>query len=171
MLCALCDSINVTDLILLAKANTGVSKADEKKWKHHSTYDDIVAAARAGCELCKLLVASLDRGLQRPPWHEVTYKEVLLESEREGLSTGFRVEIRGNESIVPEKNGSEILNAVCFGFGEHDDVPLMLSLQAPRGKGFCFLIELESSRGFKLVIILLILILDRRPIAKLLEIG
>ncbi|TEY74671.1 hypothetical protein BOTCAL_0071g00050 [Botryotinia calthae] len=134
MLCALCDSINVTDLILLARANNGVSKADGKKWKHHSTYNNIVAAARAGCELCKLLVASLDRGLRRPPWHEMAYKEVLLESEREGLSTGFRVEIRGNGSIVPEKNGSEVLNAICFGFGERDDVPLVLSLQAPKDR-------------------------------------
>ncbi|KAF7925941.1 hypothetical protein EAE99_005976 [Botrytis elliptica] len=134
MLCALCDDINVTDLILSAKATTGASKTDGKKWKHHSTYDDIVCAARTGCELCKLLVTSLDRGLQRPPWHEVTYKEVLLESEREGTSTGFSVEIRGDGGVTPGEGGSEVLNVICFGFGEHDDVPLSLSLQTPRDK-------------------------------------
>ncbi|KAJ8067061.1 hypothetical protein OCU04_004441 [Sclerotinia nivalis] len=138
MLCALCGIINVTDLILLAKANWEAQGSEAyipRRWNHHSTYDDVVAAARAGCELCKLLLTSMDRGILRPPWAELTYKEVMLEEEGEGTSTGFSVEITGKDD--------EIKDAICFVFGSKNDVPLILSLQAPKD-------EIKIIEGFRI---------------------
>ncbi|KAA8569233.1 hypothetical protein EYC84_000900 [Monilinia fructicola] len=128
MLCALCNEINVTELVRLAQANSGILESDQQKWKHHSTYDDIVVAAQAGCELCKLLLSFMDRRVERPPWDELTYKEAFLEDEKHGTSMGLSV------SLSSSRNGGdrEVLDQLLFGFGSHGDVPLVLSLQTPR---------------------------------------
>ncbi|TGO56657.1 hypothetical protein BCON_0075g00380 [Botryotinia convoluta] len=57
MLCKLCDSLNVTDLLKLAKANSGKAfgSDDYLYIEHHKSYDDLVTAASYGCELCLLL--------------------------------------------------------------------------------------------------------------------
>ncbi|TEY55065.1 hypothetical protein BOTCAL_0233g00080 [Botryotinia calthae] len=58
MLCKLCDSLNVTDLLKQAKANNGKilnSSDDYLYFEHHKRYDDLVNAASSGCELCLLL--------------------------------------------------------------------------------------------------------------------
>ncbi|TGO23034.1 hypothetical protein BPAE_0146g00120 [Botrytis paeoniae] len=50
MLCKLCDSLNVADLLKLAKANSGkVSSSDDYLYfEHHKRYDDLVTAASSG---------------------------------------------------------------------------------------------------------------------------
>lgn len=130
MLCAVCDKLNVTDLIHLAQANAGVEEEHRRKWIHHSTYNDVVVAARNGCELCKVLVASLDRRVRRPPW-ELTYKDVLLEDERRGLSSGLNVVLRGERR-------EDLKDEISFVFGEKGDVPLVFELQTPKGRGWVY---------------------------------
>ncbi|KAJ8060715.1 hypothetical protein OCU04_011020 [Sclerotinia nivalis] len=57
MLCKLCDSLNVTDLLKLARANSGkiFGSDDYLYFEHHKRYDGLVAAASSGCELCLVL--------------------------------------------------------------------------------------------------------------------
>ncbi|KAF7883942.1 hypothetical protein EAF00_011254 [Botryotinia globosa] len=57
MLCKVCDRLNVTDLLKLAKANSGkrFGTNDYLYFEHHKRYDDLVTAASSGCELCLLL--------------------------------------------------------------------------------------------------------------------
>ena len=138
MLCKLCDSLNVTDLINLAKANvagTDLEDRSAKRWKHHSKYDDLAAAARAGCELCKLIMSSMEHTVQRPPWNELTYKEALLENEKDGILTGLSVTLEAVRSNEDDFGKRKVLDRLCFCFGRQyeNDVPLVLSLQKPRG--------------------------------------
>ncbi|APA15896.1 hypothetical protein sscle_15g106660 [Sclerotinia sclerotiorum 1980 UF-70] len=53
MLCKVCDSLNVTDLLKLAKANN--DDGFYSQLEHHKRYHDLLAAASSGCELCLLL--------------------------------------------------------------------------------------------------------------------
>lgn len=126
MLCKLCASINATDLVHLAKTNYGIleskrrdgeDKADSLYWRHHRRYDDLVAAARADCELCQHLLHAMDEVMWNHLIGHVTYKDLLLELEKNGSSLGFHVTIDSvsrdyhgciGPALVPLSRGADL---------------------------------------------------------------
>ncbi|KAF5873014.1 putative heterokaryon incompatibility protein [Botrytis fragariae] len=143
MLCALCDSINVTDLILLAKANWEALQRRQEaesytplRWNHHSRYDEIVSAAEAGCELCKVVERALDGVFLLDGGIMKTYKAEMLEIEEEGgrgLDLEIQVEVKrgANEGV---ENESAYDKLVFYLRGRSEKVVLTLSLQKRRGQ-------------------------------------
>lgn len=116
MLCKLCAGINVTDLVDLAKTNYrnseserrhGAAKAEFLYWKHCASYEDLVATAQAGCELCEVLLQALDEEIWKHGEGIVTYRDALLEMEKDGSFLGFHVTIDSEDkefhgSMSPE---------------------------------------------------------------------
>ncbi|RAL66033.1 hypothetical protein DID88_005694 [Monilinia fructigena] len=102
MLCSVCEGINVTDLVELAKANYGnlesglpdeVARPAFLKWRHWIMLGDLVAAAREGCELCRALVDALGEEVRDPGEGVVTYMDALVKMEGDGSFLGFHVTI------------------------------------------------------------------------------
>ncbi|KAF7889689.1 uncharacterized protein EAF02_002104 [Botrytis sinoallii] len=106
MLCELCARINVTELIDLAKTNYQNSKKEQNGeaaseflyWKHAATYEDLKEAAQAGCELCHVLLRALDAKMRHSEEGLVTYRDALVQMEKEGSSLGFHVTIDSEDS-------------------------------------------------------------------------
>lgn len=144
MLCALCDSINVTDLILLAKANWEALQRRQdaephtpRRWNHYSRYNEIVSAAETGCELCKVVERALDGGFVLEGGALRTYKAEMLEMEGmggRGLDLEIQAEVkRGGANGEVEKE-SVYDKLVFYLRGKSEKVVLTLSLQKRRGK-------------------------------------
>lgn len=104
MLCSVCEGINVTDLVELAKSNYGNlesglsddasgSRPALLKWRHWARLEDLVAAARGGCELCGAVLDALDGEVRDPGEGVVTYRDALLKMERDGSFLGFHITI------------------------------------------------------------------------------
>lgn len=106
MLCELCARINVTELIELAKTNyknikneqDGDAASEFLYWNHVARYDDLKEAAQAGCELCHVLLRALDEKLRNSEEGLVTYRDALMEMEKEGSSLGFHVTIDSEDT-------------------------------------------------------------------------
>ncbi|PQE21277.1 heterokaryon incompatibility protein [Rutstroemia sp. NJR-2017a WRK4] len=69
MLCQICERLNVEDLLALKKTNDDNNKMFGEDgyiyWEHHSTYNDLEAAAKY-CELCDLIVSSAKNRVELP---------------------------------------------------------------------------------------------------------
>ncbi|CAD6444431.1 dc73f6b5-c4e1-4f24-89d9-0e9e9d402e38 [Sclerotinia trifoliorum] len=143
MLCALCGAINVKDLIVLAgKYHHGSKAGIPRPWKHHSKYDDLAAAAEAGCELCKVLVRALDGTVLSAGRAGKTYKAEMLEMEEDGSGMGLDVEIEvegknSNGAVFEESKGKIPLDRLSFymrGSQRREWLIVNFSLQKCRGK-------------------------------------
>lgn len=144
MLCALCAVINVTDLIVLAKANWETRghhhDAIPRRWDHHSKYDDLAAAAAAGCELCKVLVRALDENVLLDGSASKTYKAEMLEMEEDGSGMGLDVEIEGEGrrwAVFEESEGKIPFDRLSFymrGSQGRERLIVNFSLQKRRGQ-------------------------------------
>ncbi|TGO18631.1 hypothetical protein BTUL_0008g00120 [Botrytis tulipae] len=95
MLCKVCDRLNVTHLLKLAKANSG-NVWDEDGYlyfEHHKRYDDLVSAASSGCELCLLLQRQCE---EEETLRSVTRKQRFRMMEAKNKPLNLRVEIEAS---------------------------------------------------------------------------
>lgn len=94
MLCKLCDSLNVTDLLKLAKANSSKlwGRDEFLYFEHHKRYDDLVNAASSGCELCLIL----QRQCEEEDIDGSTREQKFRTVEAENVPMNLRVQIEAS---------------------------------------------------------------------------
>ncbi|THV49914.1 hypothetical protein BGAL_0173g00100 [Botrytis galanthina] len=97
MLCKVCDRLNVTDLLKLAKANNTSRKIWNRDgylyFKHHKRYDDLVTAASSGCELCLFLQQQYE---EEEIFKSVTREQEFRMMEAKNRPMNLRVEIKAS---------------------------------------------------------------------------
>ncbi|KAF5876420.1 putative heterokaryon incompatibility protein [Botrytis fragariae] len=142
MLCKLCDSLNVTDLLKLAKANSDqeFGYVDYLYFEHHKRYDDLVTAASSGCELCLLLQRQCEEEeINKSELNKLlTWDKMSRIMEAENRSFNLRVEI-GCSALYHGQQYEEfkLLNHLIFtywqenGSGDYNSI-MVCSLQTPK---------------------------------------
>lgn len=101
----------MADLVEMAKKNYRNSKGDGDRgcdrakktehlsWKHCESYEELVDAARAGCELCRVLLHALGEQLRNDEEGEATSRDALRKLEREGSFGGFTVTLDSEDRV------------------------------------------------------------------------
>lgn len=136
MLCELCDSLNVTDLLKLAKANSSILWGYDEflYFEHHKRYDDLVNAASSGCELCLILQRQCEEEHINGSTREQEFRT--MEAENIPMNLRVRIEASHLSSFEPFKEIKTFDHLIFLLWGKNFidySTKMTCILQTPKG--------------------------------------